>query len=123
MKKSFTALLAASLMLAGCASSAGSTANASGKTFTGSSTGMQGPVTVTLSVDGGKITNVELTEISETPSIASVAMERIPQQIVEHQTTTLDTVTGATFASNAIMRAASEAAKAAGLDMDKLEAN
>lgn len=123
MKKSFTALLAASLMLAGCASSAGSTANASGKTFTGSSTGMQGPVTVTLSVDGGKITNVELTEISETPSVASVAMERIPQQIVEHQTTTLDTVTGATFASNAIMRAASEAAKAAGLDMDKLEAN
>lgn len=123
MKKSFTALLAASLMLAGCASSAGSTANASLKTFTGSSTGMQGPVTVTLSVDGGKITNVELTEISETPSVASVAMERIPQQIVEHQTTTLDTVTGATFASNAIMRAASEAAKAAGLDMDKLEAN
>lgn len=123
MKKYFTALLAASLMLAGCASSAGSTANASGKTFTGSSTGMQGPVTVTLSVDGGKITNVELTEISETPSVASVAMERIPQQIVEHQTTTLDTVTGATFASNAIMRAASEAAKAAGLDMDKLEAN
>lgn len=123
MKKSFTALLAASLMLAGCASSAGSTANASSKTFTGSSIGMQGPVTVTLSVDGGKITNVELTEISETPSVASVAMERIPQQIVEHQTTTLDTVTGATFASNAIMRAASEAAKAAGLDMDKLEAN
>lgn len=123
MKKSFTALLAASLMLAGCASSAGSTANASSKTFTGSSTGMQGPVTVTLSVDGGKITNVELTEISETPSVASVAMERIPQQIVEHQTTTLDTVTGATFASNAIIRAASEAAKAAGLDMDKLEAN
>ena len=123
MKKSFTALLAASLMLAGCASSAGSTATASSKTFTGSSTGMQGPVTVTLSVDGGKITNVDLTEISETPSVASVAMERIPQQIVEHQTTTLDTVTGATFASNAIMRAASEAAKAAGLDMDKLEAN
>lgn len=123
MKKSFTALLAASLMLAGCASSAGSTATASSKTFTGSSTGMQGPVTVTLSVDGGKITNVELTEISETPSVASVAMERIPQQIVEHQTTTLDTVTGATFASNAIMRAASEAAKAAGLDMDKLEVN
>ena len=123
MKKSFTALLAASLMLAGCASSAGSTAIASSKTFTGSSTGMQGPVTVTLSVDGDKITNVELTEISETPSVASVAMERIPQQIVEHQTTTLDTVTGATFASNAIMRAASEAAKAAGLDMDKLEAN
>ena len=59
MKKSFTALLAASLMLAGCASSAGSTANASGKTFTGSSTGMQGPVTVTLSVDGGMFNTMD----------------------------------------------------------------
>lgn len=120
MKKTLTALMSASLLLAGCASS--SSASKSG-TFTGTSAGMQGPVTVSMTVEDGKITKVDLTEISETPSIASVAMERIPSLIVEHQTTTLDTVTGATFASNAIMRAANEAAKAAGLDMDQLEKN
>lgn len=120
MKKTLTALMSASLLLAGCASS--SSASKSG-TFTGTSAGMQGPVTVSMTVEDGKITKVDLTEISETPSVASVAMERIPSLIVEHQTTTLDTVTGATFASNAIMRAANEAAKAAGLDMDQLEKN
>ena len=121
MKKTLTALMSASLLLAGCASS--SSAKASSGTFTGTSAGMQGPVTVSMTVEEGKITKVELTEISETPAVASVAMERIPSQIVEHQTTTLDTVTGATLCSNAIMRAAAEAAKAAGLDADELEKN
>ena len=54
-----------------------------------------------MTVEDGKITNVELTECHETPSIASVAMERLPQLMVEHQTTTLDNVTGATLASGA----------------------
>ena len=78
--------------------------------------GMQGTVTVAMTVEDGKITNVELTECHETPSIASVAMERLPQLMMEHQTTTLDNVTGATLASGAIMRAASAAAEAAGVE-------
>ena len=98
-------------------------AAAASGTFEGSSVGMQGTVTVAMTVEDGKITNVELTECHETPSIASVAMERLPQLMVEHQTTTLDNVTGATLASGAIMRAASAAAEAAGLDMDQLKAN
>ena len=105
------------------ASSAASSAAAVSGTFEGSSVGMQGTVTVSMTVEDGKITAVELTECHETPSIASVAMERLPQLMVEHQTTTLDNVTGATLASGAIMRAATAAAEAAGLDMDQLEAN
>ena len=104
------------------ASSSAPAAAVSG-TFEGSSVGMQGTVTVSMTVEDGKITNVELTECHETPSIASVAMERLPQLMVEHQTTTLDNVTGATLASGAIMRAATAAAEAAGLDMDQLDAN
>ena len=129
MKKFLTMLMAASMVFAaGCSNSnqATSTAtpsSAASGTFTGSSVGMQGTVTVSMTVEEGKITNVELTEIHETPSVASVAMERIPAQIVEHQTTTLDTVTGATLCSNAIMRAASAAAEAAGLDAAALKAN
>ncbi len=96
---------------------------AEGTVYEGSSVGMQGTVTVALTVDGDTITNVELVECHETPSVASVAMERIPAQIVEHQTTTLDAVTGATFASRAIMRAADAAAEAAGLDAEALKAN
>ena len=82
-------------------------------TFTGSSAGMQGTITVEMTVENGVITNVELTECHETAGVSDVALERIPQQIVEHQTTTLDTVTGATFASRGIMMAAEKAAKMA----------
>ncbi len=91
--------------------------------FTGTSAGMQGDVSVTLHIDKGQITGVDLTECHETESIASVAMERIPSEIVEHQTTDLDVVTGATFASRAIMSAASKAAESAGLDMEILKGN
>ena len=130
-KRILAGLLGAVMLLSACgtgasssvaASSAASAPAASG-VFEGSSVGMQGTVTVAMTVEDGKITNVELTECHETPAIASVAMERLPQLMVEHQTTTLDSVTGATLASGAIMRAASAAAEAAGLDMDQLKAN
>lgn len=118
MKKLLSIALgtAAALLLSACSG---------GKTgvFQGSSVGMQGPVTVELTVAKGKITKATVTECHETPTVAAVALERIPSQIVEHQTTRLDTVTGATIASGAIMRAATEAAKAAGLDEKKLAAN
>ena len=92
-------------------------------TFTGTASGMQGPVTVEMTVENGTITNVTVIESSETAGVADVALERIPAQIVEHQTTTLDTVTGATLASRAVMAAAEAAAEEAGLDMDALDAN
>ncbi len=129
MKKLLSMLMAATMVFAaGCSNNATPTSSASANsstsgTFTGSSVGMQGTVTVSMTVEDGKITNVELTEIHETPAVASVAMERIPAQMVEYQTTTVDTVTGATLCSNAIMRAAKAAAEEAGLDADTLEAN
>lgn len=92
-------------------------------TFTGTSVGMQGPVAVEMTVKDGVITNVVVTENHETAGVADAALARIPNQIVNHQTTTLDSVTGATFASRAIMTAAENAAKEAGLDMDVLKAN
>ena len=63
-------------------------------TFTGSATGMQGPLTVEITVKDGAITDVKVTESHETENVAAVALERIPAQVVEHQTYTLDSVTG-----------------------------
>ena len=116
MKKivSFLGCTAAALLLASCS-------KAKSGTYTGSSVGMQGKVSVELTVEKGKITNVSVTECHETPSIAGVALERIPKQIVEHQTTYLDAVTGATLASGAIMRAAENAAVQAGFTKEALK--
>jgi flavocytochrome c len=141
-KKVLTVTLAAALAagLAGCSGSGNSQTTAAETTaaattaeaaessavsgvFSGSSVGMQGTVTVEMTVEDGKITNVELTECHETAGLSDVATTRIPQQMVEYQTTTVDAVTGATLCSNAIMRAASEAAQNAGLDADMLKAN
>ncbi|SDZ88559.1 flavocytochrome c [Oribacterium sp. KHPX15] len=101
---------------------AGASEGVSGE-FEGTAPGMQGPVTVKLTVENGQITKVDLTEISETDSLTTVAKERIPAQIVEHQTTKVDAVTGATLCSNAIMSAARKAAEEAGLDLTVLDAN
>ncbi len=92
-------------------------------TFEGTAQGMQGPVTVQITVEAGKITACEVTDNRETPGVAAVALERLPKLIVEHQTTTLDSVTGATLASNAIKNAAAKACEAAGLDKETLKAN
>lgn len=92
-------------------------------TFTGSSAGMQGTVTVEMTLEAGVITSVVVTESKESAHVTDVALERIPAQMVEHQTTEVDVVTGATLTSNALMRAAAAAAEAAGIDKAVMEQN
>lgn len=134
-KRILAGLLGMTMLLSACGGSASSVASSTAApveesapaavsgVFEGSSVGMQGTVTVSMTIEEGKITKVELTECHETPGVAAVAAERLPALMVEHQTTTLDNVTGATLASNAIKRAATAAAEAAGLDMNALKAN
>ncbi|MFV0480286.1 MAG: FAD-dependent oxidoreductase [Anaerorhabdus sp.] len=123
--KKILSLVLSGLLLVGVSACTSSTPSGDGisGTFTGTSTGMQGPLTVELVVENDAITAVNVVESTETVSLTSVALERIPAQMVEHQTTKVDTVTGATLTSNAIMRAATAAAEEAGLDMDALNAN
>ena len=52
-------------------------------TYTGTGTGMNGDVKVSVTVEGGKITAVEVTEQNETPGTADPALEQIPTAIVE----------------------------------------
>lgn len=91
--------------------------------YQGSSGGMQGPITAEITVEDNRIVDITFPENNETISVARVAFERIPQQIIEHQSLSMDAVTGATLSSNAILRAVGEAAEAAGLDVDALKAN
>lgn len=47
-------------------------------TYTGAANGMGGAVNVTVTVEGGKITSVEVGDNQETPGISDPAIEQIP---------------------------------------------
>ncbi|MDF2566531.1 MAG: succinate dehydrogenase/fumarate reductase, flavoprotein subunit, partial [Massilibacillus sp.] len=91
--------------------------------FEGTSGGMQGPITVDITVKDSKITGIEFIANSETPNVTVVAFERIPTQIIENQSLSVDIVSGATLASYGIIGAVTDAAKTAGLDIAALSAN
>lgn len=92
-------------------------------TFEGNGHGMQGPITVSITVEDSRITGINYVTYSETENITAVAKERIPAQIVDHQSLSVDTVTGATLSSHGIINAVADAAKNAGLDVSALKAN
>ena len=91
---------------------------AAADSFTGTGEGRNGPVPVTLTMDGGVITAVEIGENAETAGIATPALEQIPQAIVDAQSIAVDVVSGATLTSNAILAGAEQALAAAGLNPD-----
>lgn len=91
-----------------------------GEQHKGTAQGFGGDVTVTITVDGNKITDIQAVGDKETPGIGAVAIEQIPQKIVETQQADVDALTGATVTSNAIEAALAEALKSAGLSADDL---
>ena len=90
--------------------------------YTGQGTGMKGPLTVAVTLDGGKIADVVVTEQNETYGIgrglAETPVEALPLEIVANQSISVDMVSGATITSAAILSATAEALKAAGLNPD-----
>ena len=91
------------------------------ETYTTQSQGNNGPVTVEVAIDDGKIVSVNVTEHAETPGVSDKALETIPQAIVENQSVAIDVVSGASNTSNAILNAVREAIIEAGLDAAAFE--
>ena len=121
IKKSVSALamaavIAVSLFGYGCGTKSAS-AGVSGD-FTGTAKGMGGDVTVTLTLEDGKITDCTAEGKDETPGIGTLALEQLPAQIAETGSIAVDGVSTATITSDAIKEAAAAALTAAGLNAD-----
>lgn len=91
-------------------------------TYTAQAQGNNGPVTVSVTFSADAITEVAVTEHAETAGLSDRPIEEIPAAIVAHQSLGVDTISGATNTSNAILTAVADCVAQAGGDVEALKA-
>ena len=101
-------------LLAAAAVMTGSVAMA--ETYSATGNGYHGEMTVNVTIEDGKITDVELGDNHETNVVIDRAFPVIRERILEANTADVDSVTAATFSSYAIKTAVADAMKQAGLE-------
>ena len=87
-------------------------------TYTAAAKGMNGDVNVTVTFSKTAIKKIEIGKHGETPGISDAAIKKMPEQILKTQSLAVDTVSGATLTSNAILGAVASAVEQAGGDVN-----
>lgn len=105
-------------LLATAAVMTGSVAMA--ETYSATGNGYHGEMTVNVTIEDGKITDVELGDNHETNVVIDRAFPVIRERILEANTADVDSVTAATFSSYAIKTAVADAMQQAGLEAPKV---
>lgn len=90
-------------------------------TYSATEKGNNGDVTVEVTFTNDKIEKVEIKEHKETAGISDAPIAYIPTAIVDGQTLNVETVTGATNTSNAILAAVAACVSQAGGDVEALK--
>lgn len=90
--------------------------------YLGEGEGYEGPMTVRVTVLGGKVTSIELVSSMDDEPYFGRAWATVPGRIIAAQTTSVDAVSGATYSSegirDAVNNALKKAAEAAGITPD-----
>ena len=107
--KKFLSVVCALVMVLGLMSVTAYAAELTDGVFEGTGTSFGGDLKVAVTVEGGKITKVEVLSHGDTAGVCDAAMEKVPAEIVEAQSADVDVVTGATFTSKGIMAAVKNA--------------
>ena len=105
-------------LLAAAAVMTGSVAMA--ETYSATGNGYHGEMTVNVTIEDGKITDVELGDNHETNVVIDRAFPVIRERILEANTADVDSVTAANFSSYAIKTAVADAMQQAGLEAPKV---
>jgi polyferredoxin/uncharacterized protein with FMN-binding domain len=82
-------------------------------TYEGSANGFRGKTTVSVKVENGTIANVTVSSSGDDRQFINRASSSVISQIIEKQTTKVDSVSGATYSSNGIINAVANALKKA----------
>lgn len=84
--------------------------------YTASSRGMDGEVKIEVTISGNRIQAVEI-EDNETAGVGDKALSLISNQVIEHQSLAVDSISGATVSSAAMKNALEDVLKQAGADL------
>ena len=76
--------------------------------------GREGTVKVAVTFNEDKITRIEITDHNETKGIGDAALEKVKNRIIDGQTLAVDTVSGASYSSKAMIQAVTSAITKAG---------
>ena len=122
MKKRLALALAATLtigLFAGCAAQNDQGGDNQGQgttdgqytdgTYEGTGQGYKGDIKLSVKVEGGKITSIDVIEQQETQGLGDAAIETGSERIIETQSTDVEAVSGATGSSNGTMEAVKNA--------------
>lgn len=120
MKKMLVVLLSLCLALT-CFSAQAMAAVYQAGTYVAAAEGNNGPVEVSVTFTEDKIASIEVTVHSETPGISDAALMQLPAMIVDAQSLAVDTISGATNSSNAVLVAVKDCVEQAGGDVSALE--
>ena len=90
-------------------------------TYKGVGSGNGGDITVEVTFSDNAIESIEVVSQSETPTVATGALETLPEQIVEYQSLGVDTMSGATLSSMGLIAAVTDAVEQAGGDASALK--
>lgn len=124
MKKLVSLIVALALTLCGVSAFADAAVAApASNVYEATTTGHNAPITVAVTVSDNTIEKVEVTNDNETIGVGKVAIDQMCARIVEQQSLAVDTLTGATITSYAILRAAGDALEQAGFDVAALKAS
>ena len=125
MKNRVIAILMALTMVLSLAACGTSSTDAGAASVTGTATakGFGGDITVSLTVADGVITAATAEGADETEGVGSVALEKLPAAMMEKNSIEVDTMSGATISSKAILEAAAAALESAGLTAADLKSD
>lgn len=91
-------------------------------TYTGEANGIGGTIVVEVTFEENEIKDILILSHSETEGLGDTALERIKDSILEGQTLAIDSISGATISSNAMVEAVEDAVRQAGGDVEALKA-
>lgn len=90
-------------------------------TYAGEANGTGGPVKVEVTVSSDKIESIKIVDDNESAGIGEQVFEALPNKIIETQSLSVDSISGATITSAAVKLAVTKALEASGADVDALK--